>query len=438
MHIAIVSSRQDPGGVNIRRHLLERLARRPGDWPLLQAHHLEFLEVEGRLIYEDRIDEKTDADLILFISRHASSHPVPALTVHVTGNYGPAELGGEARTLTPAAPELMHAVLNNLAHRAPDGYRVSYEVTHHGPTGLAVPSLFAEIGSTPREWEDPAAGRAVAESILSAEPDHTINLIGFGGTHYAVRQTAISLRSRAAFGHIAPGRALPLLDPGIVRMMRDQTRAVAAYIDRKALTKAEIAAVEDLIGQAGLEPLTEGEILAIGDLDWESYLLCRRAAGEAAPGAALHLHALAGKVTPKAFAVPGDLLEEVLKTDKTGFFAGIRDLPLAHLSMGSNEVLPVFLADAREVSRLVNVLITLCVKLLLIHEDIVVRGDCLVIRRARFDPRKARELGIPAGPLFGRLAGGGEVEIGGRRITPDMVQTSHEREIHIPGLERYT
>ena len=49
------------------------------------------------------------------------------------------------------------------------------------------------LTATAAEWADPAAGRAVAESILAAAPQETINLIGFGGTHYAVRQTAIAL-----------------------------------------------------------------------------------------------------------------------------------------------------------------------------------------------------------------------------------------------------
>jgi D-aminoacyl-tRNA deacylase len=36
------------------------------------------------------------------------------------------------------------------------------------------------------------------------------------------------------------------------------------------------------------------------------------------------------------------------------------------------------------------------------------------------------------------LAGGKAVEIEGRLITPDAVQTTSVRRIHIPGLERYT
>ncbi len=436
MRIALVSSRQDPAGAHIRRHLLE-LLNRAGPWPLAERHDLAFHEVEGRLIEQDRIDEEIGADLIIFVSRHSSRQPIPALTVHVTGNYGAAELGGEARSLAPAAPEWMHAVLQNLARNAPEGYRVSYEVTHHGPTALATPSLFVEIGSTPAEWNDPLAGRAVAESILSAEPQETINLIGFGGTHYAVRQTEIALQSRGAFGHIMPSRQVGVLDPGLVRRMQGASGAVAAYLDKKALSRSEAALIERLLDDLGLIRLTESEILDIGAADWDTYLRIRRFADEIAPGCRVRLHRLQGAGTPAAVTVDPDLVEETLKFDKDGFLNALDELPVAHLSKGSIEVLPTFITLENETSRLANDLTTLCAKLILINENAAVSGDHLVIRRMRFDPEKARRLGVPKGPLFGVLAGGNAVEMDGRTITPEMVQTESIKRIRIRGLERY-
>ncbi len=437
MRIALIHSKHDIAGVNIRQHIDDLLAA-GGRWPLAGNHTLVFHEVDGRLIHQDRIDEEVDCDLIIFISRHSSTRPIPALTVHVTGNYDTADLGGEPGMLAPAAPAWMHAVLRNLAARAPDGYRVSYEVTHHGPTALSTPSFFVEIGSTAAEWADPAAGRAVAESILSAVPEETINLIGFGGTHYAVRQTEIALSSRGAFGHIAPARQVRLLDRGLVGQMQEASRAVAAYIDKKSLPVEESERIERMINDTGIVLLSESEILETGDLEWTTYLRIRDLAEEIAPGSRVHIHNLSGSGTPTPVRLNQELIEEVVKIDKEGLLGTFERLPVAHLSKDSTEVLPLVISFENETSQLVSDITTFCIKLLLICENTVIAGDHLILQKVRFDPAKARRHGVQKGPLFAMLAGGRAIEIDGRKITPDMVQTTSAKRIHIPGLERYT
>jgi len=230
--VAVINSAQDEAGRNIRRHLEELLSEgkgrgggEGGKRPCFELH-----EVEGRLIHADGIDREFPSDLIIFISRHKSREPVPVLTVHVTGNLAGADLGGRPRSLPPACPSFMQAILRELRSRAPPGYGASYEVTHHGPTEIGTPSFFAEIGSTSREWADPRAGRAVAESILAARPVHApVGLIGLGGNHYAARQTEIGCTSRGAFGHIAHGREVGALDEEMVALMRDRSRAAATF-----------------------------------------------------------------------------------------------------------------------------------------------------------------------------------------------------------------
>jgi len=46
-------------------------------------------------------------------------------------------------------------------------------------------------------------------------------------------------------------------------------------------------------------------------------------------------------------------------------------------------------------------------------------------------------LGVPEGPLFGRLTRGETILVGDKEVTSEMVVVVTERKIHIPGLEKY-
>jgi D-aminoacyl-tRNA deacylase len=117
------------------------------------------------------------------------------------------------------------------------------------------------------------------------------------------------------------------------------------------------------------------------------------------------------------------------------FLAGLEELPVIHLSGQENRLLPVFITSEMYTSRIINDLNTLCVKIIRIKEITARDGDHLIIQKVRFDPNKARTLGVPAGPLYKALAAGQSVEVSGRVITPAMVSLCSETKIHIPGLE---
>ncbi len=439
MRIAFVNSRLDPAGVNIRHHLEQLLADPAGAWKGSDRAYT-FYDTGDRLIHADTIDrEAGDAELIIFISRHASMNPVPVLTVHVTGNYRAAELGGRPETLTPAAPAMMQAVLRSLARHCPEGYQVAYEVTHHGPTGLSHPSFFVEIGSTDKEWTDPAAGRAVAESILSALPASAIPLIGFGGTHYAVRQTDLSLSTRAAFGHIAHTREVATITPAMIRQMQEMTGAVAAYIDRKALNKGDLKRLLSMLGELAIPTLSGSEILAMGSLSWERYRAVRELAETITPGARCYVHGLPEGPGPLAVVRANhDLIAETVKSDEPGLISDLDNLPVVHVSTKDNRLLADFITNESDSAKIINDLNTLCVKIIRNKEITATENDHLVITKVRFDPEKARNLGIPAGPAYKQLAAGRQVEVDGRVITPDMVSSCSETRLHIPGLEKYS
>jgi len=442
MKIALVYSALDPAGLTIRDHLRAKLSAGAQDAGPFQwgGHTLFFHEAPGRLIHEDGLDAACDADLILFISRHTSQNPFPALTVHVTGNYRDAALGGSPQTLSQAAPSWMHVILRRLAVHVPEGYRVSYEVTHHGPTDLQTPSCFVEIGSTETEWTDNEAGNAVATSILEAiasGPGETISFIGFGGNHYAARETAIALGSRGAFGHIAHTRETEGLDSAMIRQMAEKTVAVAAYIDRKALPKEVTRHLMECITELGLPLLREGEITGLGDLSWETWLKVRAVAEETCPGGSVLIGNLTGQGVPVCFTLPSDLLEMALRMDHETVERTAERLPLATIinPQGSNS--SVFITYDPYRSQMIHDLISLCVKIITSDPSVAVRNDDLVIRRERFDPKKAVALAIPKGPLFGKLAAGHSVTVDGKEITPTDVSATGTTVISVPGLERY-
>ena len=437
MKVALINSRQDKAGVNIRRHLEQLLdTDQAGMWQE-RGREYEFIEVEERLIHAEHIDAQTDADLLVFLSRHYSVNPVPVLTVHVTGNFGTAEVGGTARTLAPAAPAMMQATLRALSKHCPEGYRVSYEVTHHGPTGLSIPSFFVEIGSTEKEWTDPVAGRAVAESVLSAFPANPVPLIGFGGTHYATRETEISLTSRGAFGHIAHTREIAELDEEMVRSMMVKSGAVAAYIDRKALNREELNKLTALLTRLAILRLSESEITAMGHLSWETYRAVRVMAEQVCAGARCYVHDLQGKGTLCRVRINPELLNETVKSDEPVLIKNLDTLHIVHLSTQDNRLLPEFITFEELSSRIINDLNTLCVKIIRSKEITATEKDTLIIQKVRFDPRKARELGVPSGSDYKHLVAGQAIEINGRLITPEMVSSRSEVHIHIPGLEKF-
>ena len=435
MKVALINSRADAAGQNIRHHIEEMLLRE-GDTYQKQERTYDFYDVAGRLIHTERVDEGIDADLVIFLSRHSSTNPVPVLTVHVTGNYGAAELGGTPRTLAPAAPAMMQATIRALARHCPGGYRVSYEVTHHGPTDLVHPSFFVEIGSTKEEWNDPVAGQAVAEAVLAATVIQAIPLIGFGGTHYAARETEIALSSRGAFGHIVHTREITKLDEPMIRSMIEKSGAVAAYIDRKALDRPALDRLTGMLDAIPVVRLSESEITAMGHIPWDVYCSVRKMAEQIAGGARFFVHAMEGDGVLARVEIDPVLLLETIRADEQALVKGLSTLPVVHISTHENRILPVFVTYEKDSSRIINALNTLCVKIIRSKEITTTESDHLTIQKVRFDPGKARELGVMPGPAYKKLASGQAIEQDGQVITPDMVASVHVIQVHIPGLEK--
>ena len=443
-HILLVSSLSDPAGSLIHEEIRRLLQEKPDI-----AERYTHLQVQERLIYLDGSSFQTDADVILFLSRHASVNPQPVLTVHVTGNYGDAAYGGEPNTLTPAATSLMHALMNNLAKNAPVGYSVSYEATHHGPTNLKKPSCFIEVGSTETEWHDRIAAEAVAQAVLDGVPGDVIHLAGFGGTHYAKRQTEITLTTRGAFGHIMPTRDLGLLTQELFNSIIRCTGAEAVYIDKKAVSRDEHQKIVSFASHFNIPIIGQKDLQKLQNLPFNEYLKIVEKSKEIFSEAVVTLHNPVSFSDPDIITITRSLIDEVIKTNSDKFFQEIDKLSLAHISGKGIACHPIFIVNKNESSKIQKQLIRLSVSIIkefyqkniFISESLIsfLQNDtelsnlnCYVeITEKRFDPHLAQNLGVNSGKDFGKLTRGESLSFDGKIILPEDVLTSNVRKIQI-------
>ena len=125
---------------------------------------------------------------------------------------------------------------------------------------MHTPSLYIEIGSGEEEWIDDGAGEIVAEAILTLQCVDVPVAVGFGGGHYAPRQTKLTLEAEVAFGHIFPNYQLERLDYGLIREAFLKSDADFGYIDRKAMRAGPRNGLIETINRLGYRVLREGEI----------------------------------------------------------------------------------------------------------------------------------------------------------------------------------
>ncbi len=192
-------------------------------------------------------------DAVVMASRHKAESGKPTLTVHPNGNYGDAEYGGSSRELQMTAPQLMRNIYLEIAECGLE-YGVSLEATHHGPTGFRTPLVWAELGSTPKQWADAQAAEFLVQCIEKGikRKDTAETAIGFGGGHYAPKFSVMEMD--IAFGHMCPKYACDLLDEGLIRQMVEKSGSVDyAVLDSKGLNGGQKAMVKTLLDEIGVE-----------------------------------------------------------------------------------------------------------------------------------------------------------------------------------------
>jgi len=230
----VVISKINPASINIYESLRKL------------APKTNFFFSDKEILYIDA--NHLDTDYLVYASTHKSEKQRKTLSVHVTGNWNKAGLGGKPRILSMASSHLLKTFfleLNKQAKEANSDYEVTLEATHHGPY-ITKPHLFIEIGSSEKEWKDKKAGDVIAKTIIEASKKFDIlseeeqgwkTALGFGGGHYCQAFNKQMLKTNCALSHICPKYALEFLDEKMIKQAIEKTeeKVTLALVDWKGL-----------------------------------------------------------------------------------------------------------------------------------------------------------------------------------------------------------
>ncbi|MFB6220403.1 MAG: D-aminoacyl-tRNA deacylase [Halolamina sp.] len=450
MTIAIVVSRDDRASAHIGEQLLAQ-----ADWEEHEDEHRPDAEGGGTYYrsgpYELRefdalhinIDDPApafseDPELLVFVSRH-SGETGALLTGHFTGNFGEAEYGGSDRELTEAAPSALSAYVGALAAHAPDGYDVAIEGTHHGPTGLDTPSLFAELGSGDKQWDDPEGARAVAQAVLSLRgiaPHRERQLVGIGGGHYAPRFGRVIRETPWAVGHIASDWQLEELR----HPRTDDARAVLdAAFERSsaehALFDGDHPEVEDAVEDLGYRVVSETWVRTVGNRPLALVEALEAELSTVEEGLRFGSRTPDDPESWTRVSLPDRLLKEAQNVDPETTREAVAAATVAFETVengtrarGDAAFVESGSGSAADYDELID---SLAAVLREAYDEVSVEDDAVRAREMAFDPEKAARLGIPEGPKMGLLAGGKAVEVNGEEVPPGAVRSEREDEFPV-------
>ncbi len=405
------------------------------------------VEIDAHHIYQDGIDRKLEAcglktRLIIVASKHKSKDGNRVLTAHYTGNSGNAEFGGHARELSHPAPSALKSILRSMQNMVKDtGYEVTMESTHHGPTDVSLPMVYAEIGSAEEQWKDPVAGEIAARAILNVKEENLPIAVGFGGGHYAKRQSKLLLENSITFGHNFPNHQLDNLDLELVRQAIDKSNADFVYFDRRAMSSAHKEKITSIIKDLGLQLLRESDITDMQGLPWHIYSHMFRLADRFCPGSRLRITSAFRQMINDTtdvktediliFEMDEGIFSEAASVDKKKVIDLLGMLDVVYLERDNGTLPGIMMCKRGKEKASADMLIDECIKILKEHYEIkyIPEEMTLYITEERFNPELARELGVPPGPMFAELKNGNPVTANGRIVEPLMVYTKTTRRI---------
>lgn len=251
----LVAYRDDPAGHNMAKFISKEMKN---DGELYRGKYFDLLIIPTPAISADWLEEKFSYDGFVFLSKHAAESGVLALTCHSTGNFSEAKFGGNNRQVAIPHPHLQKSYLQKLWQNRNDfsEFQITIEATHHGPTNLNKPSIFIEIGTTEKQWNDSGLCNSIAKiviEIMKSEQKLNPVAICFGGTHYPDKFTKELLHGKFALGTVIPKHALDFLDDELFSHILDRNNmAKTALLDWGGLGQNK-QKVLDLLNNTNLE-----------------------------------------------------------------------------------------------------------------------------------------------------------------------------------------
>jgi len=246
----IVASKKDKAGINITTNL-SQFRKNPVLGSMQKdATGFDFYLVDEEIIYTKNLDldKINQYDFIIFASKHASEKQEKTLSIHIPGNWRNADLGGEPERVCKSSAVFIKQAFGILNENVKDlklkDYRVTMEVTHHGPL-IEKPCMFIEIGSTENEWINRKAGFIIAKTIKDIIESYKENkynevAVGIGGPHYCPNFNKIQLNSNIAFAHVIPNYAVPVSEQMILESInKTEEELDFVLLDWKGIKSAE-------------------------------------------------------------------------------------------------------------------------------------------------------------------------------------------------------
>ena len=257
MKICFVVSETDVAGMNMFEHIKDSFTVISGilthktDYATYELH-----TISGESIHAENIENRLDANLLIFLTKHASKSGIASYSTHTQGNWDTNEYGGNPQEVAPCPVVLKDLFFHEMKSFNPE-YEVVQEVTHHGPS-VTVPSVFVEIGSAHDQWKDPKNGEfmknvilTVINSYVGENTDKPVYM-GLGGQHTCTNYERLVSSNDIIIGHVCPTRAITsITHKTILHAVKQHTIHPTILLDWKSMKgpdKKHILAELELAG----------------------------------------------------------------------------------------------------------------------------------------------------------------------------------------------